>query len=246
MKTYKPEIIVTASEDFAVTSADYLWNIITAIDRPLVAWPTGTTPLGIYKMLVEKYRSQKDVWGGMRYISLDEYAGLAPDDERLFQNWVGRELLDPAGVPAENRITFNSMAEDPQAEAEKMERRIAEEGPIDLAVLGLGGNGHIAFNEPGSAFDSLTRLITLSEDTRESNADYWGGIEHVPQRAYTLGLKTLSAAKHIVLLVSGAHKSAILDAALNGPITENVPATILRTAPKVTIISDEDAGEGSL
>lgn len=239
MTDFKPTIIPTASEDFAATAADAIWDKISQIHSPLTALPTGSTPLDVYKHLLSAYGERKDVWGQVRYLSLDDYAGLEDDDERLFQNWLAREILDDSGIT--HRTTFNSNAADPAQETARMEQWIADNGPIDIVVLGLGTNGHIAFNEPGSSFESTTRIVPLSSETREANAAYWGGIDQVPTQAYTLGLKTLASAQHIFLLVSGAHKADILDKVLNGPITEDVPATVLRTVPNVTVIADKAA-----
>jgi glucosamine-6-phosphate deaminase len=159
----------------------------------------------------------------------------------LFYGWLSREFMDRAGIPAQNRASFNSDAPDTGAEAARMEQWIAQNGPVDVAVLGLGMNGHIGFNEPGSAFDSRTRLVTLTDESIKSNAAYWGGADRVPRSAFTLGLGTLAHAKEIVLLVNGKHKAAILDRVLNGPVTPDVPATFLRTLKNVTIIADRDA-----
>ncbi|MCB9995956.1 MAG: glucosamine-6-phosphate deaminase [Rhodospirillales bacterium] len=242
MAEYKPVIIQTNSEtEFADKAAQLLWEQLVELDEPLVTLPTGSTPAGLYQVLLERYGDQSNIWEQIRYLALDEYIGLPEDDRRLFQNWLARDILDPAGVPARRRITFNSMADNPAQEADAMEDWIAENGPIDIAVLGLGGNGHIAFNEPGCSFDSAARVITLAPETRQANAAYWGGLEHVPEQAYTLGLKTLARAKQILLLVSGAHKADILDRTLNGPISQDVPASFLRTMPNVTVIMDDAA-----
>jgi len=240
MSEFKPQIITTENgTDFASTAARLIWARLSGIKNPLVAFPTGSTPLDIYRKLVSDHGIDK-TWQDLRYVSLDEYLGLPDGDERLFARWVGRELLDPAGVPASNRTTFNSLA-DPAQEAAKIEKWLAANGPIDIAILGLGTNGHIAFNEPGSSFDSLTRAVPLSPETRQANAKYWGSIDNVPEQALTLGLKTIASAKHIFLLVSGAHKAAALEATINGPITPDIPATILRTVPNVIIIADRAA-----
>ncbi len=242
MTEYTPIIIeAETKQDFAEKAAKLLWEQFEQLREPLIALPTGTTPHDMYQYLIEHYGDQKSIWQQISFLSLDEYIGLPADDRRLFQNWLAREILDPVSVPASNRITYNSQAEDTAAEAAAMEQLIKDNGPIGVAVLGLGTNGHIAFNEPGSSFDSVTRVIDLSDETRNSNAAYWGGLDQVPEQAFTLGLKTLSQAKQIILLVSGAHKAEILDKTLNGPITPDVPASFLRTMANVTVIADKEA-----
>ncbi len=241
MRERQPEIVECDGKDFDETAARLIWARIASIPSPLVTFPTGSTPLGLYRRLVQEHGTKKNIWHNIRCVSLDEYIGLPPGDERLFARWLGRELLDPAGVPQTNRTMFNSLAADTAKEAARIEQWIAQNGSLDIAVLGLGENGHIAFNEPGSSFDSVTRAVRLSPETRSANAKYWGSLEKVPEEAYTLGLKTLSAARQIFLLVSGAHKAAALDSTLNGPVTPAVPATVLRVHPRVTVIADRAA-----
>lgn len=245
MTEYTPRIVRTKpGKEFIKTVARLIWNQLEDLHEPLITLPTGSTPLDLYQYFIDEYGDRAEIWRQIRLVALDEYIGLPADDRRLFQNWLGREILDPVGVPPQKRVTFNSMAEDADAEAQAMEQWIRDNGPIGLAILGLGLNGHIAFNEPGSSFDSVTRVIELSPETRETNAAYWGGIDKVPEQAFTLGLKTLAQAKQIFLLVTGSHKAEILDKTLNGPITPEVPASFLRTIANVTIMADTAALEG--
>jgi len=208
---------------------------------PLVVLPTGNTPLGMYRELIARHGHRQDLWQNLRFLALDEYAGLDPDDERLFYGWVSRTFLDPAGVPQNNRMRFNSNARNPQDEIARIDQWLQENGPIDLAVLGLGTNGHIAFNEPGSDFTQATHHVTLTKDTLDANAKYWGGVDRVPKTAYTLGLGQLSAARRTILLVNGAHKASILNRVLHGEISQDVPATYLRQQHGVTILADKAA-----
>jgi glucosamine-6-phosphate deaminase len=243
---YEPGVILARSEsEFAFLAAlDFIAGV-EGVAAPLVVFPAGNTPLGLYRELSEKHRSLP-VWQTLRYLSLDEYAGLPPDDPRLFANWIGRELLDRAGVAHERRLTFRSDALNEQEECARMEMRLAESGPPDLAILGLGLNGHVGFNEPGSAFGSRTRVVTLSPESAAASAAYWEEEEAphdkaIPATAYTLGLATLAQARRTILLVSGAQKADILHRVLTGPIGPEIPATYLRTIPNVTIIADRAA-----
>jgi glucosamine-6-phosphate deaminase len=241
MPTDKPEIIAAEdSGDFAAVAAREFIKATGHIAAPLVVFPAGNTPLGLYRELVANY-ADKALWKVLSYLSLDEYAGLAPEDSRLFANWIRRELLTPLGTPRENHIAFNSSAANKDQECARMEMWLAENGPIDIALLGLGMNGHIGFNEPGSMFDSRSRLVTLTDTSIEANAEYWGGRDQVPPTAFTLGIGTLAQAKRTILLVNGAKKADILKRVLTGPITPEVPATYLRLIPNVTIIADKAA-----
>lgn len=240
MREHAPTIIRTENDaEFAETAALLFWQELEQTNNFIVSLPTGSTPLGMYHYLTAHYAQRQDAWERMHYVALDEYIGLPLDDERLFQNWLDRELFERVRLPQHNRTVFDSSAQDPEQEATRMENWLAENGPLDLVMLGLGTNGHIAFNEPGSDFDSVTRVVGLAPDTREANAKYWTNIDDVPAQAYTLGLQTIAKAKKIVLLVNGEHKAEILDKMLNDPITENVPATFLRTVQNVTVIADK-------
>lgn len=239
-KIYKPEIFYSDDVDFAAMAAGILFEHFEKATNPLVSFPTGSTPQDTYKELIARYADRRDIWDNMRYLCLDDYAGLPEDDERLFKNWLGQMLLDPLDI--KHRILFNSAATDTDDEAANMQDYLDENGPVDVMILGLGGNGHLAFNEPDSAFDSPTRLVDLAQDTIESNARYWGGdISRVPHQGYTLGLGDIMKAKKVFLLVTGEGKADILDKAMNGEITEAVPASILQNHPNVTIIADKSA-----
>lgn len=235
-----PDIVETRDEDFAETAAGILFEAFSKAQNPLVSFPTGSTPQDTYRVLVEQYANRRDIWDNLRYLCLDDYAGLPENDERLFKNWLGRQLLDPLNI--QSRTTFNSAATDTLTETQRMQDYLGEHGPVDIMILGLGSNGHLAFNEPGSAFDSRARLVDLAQSTIESNARYWGGDTNlVPHTGYTLGLGDIMKAKKVFLLVTGESKAGILDKAMNGAITESVPASILQRHPNVTVIADKSA-----
>ena len=202
---------------------------------PLAAFPVGTTPEGMFRELAEHYRAALP---RLRVVQLDEYLGLAESDHRLLATWLKRVFLDPLGIGADRFIRFESMSADPERDAERVEHAIAARGGLDVAVLGLGPNGHIGFNEPCTPFDAPTRPVDLTEDSLSSNAAYWGSRDAVPRRAMTLGMSTLGSADRVILLVSGQRKRTILERTLYGPISPDVPATMLRTRDRVTVIAD--------
>ncbi len=233
------QLLLAESEDaFAKLAAQHFISLLEGMTQPLVTLPTGMTPLGFYQELVQSYSARQELWQQMRFVALDEYLGLPPADERLFGAWLARACLDPLGVPA--RMFFQSDA-DPALEVRRMQTWLAHNGPLDIAVLGLGANGHIAFNEPGTSFDTGVHVMDLTPASIEANARYWGGLARVPRRGITLGLADLARAHHTVLLVTGAGKAAVLAAALNGPLTTEIPASYLQTLKNVTIIADRDA-----
>jgi len=210
----------------------------TLADRPdaLLVLPTGATPLGLFRALAA---SGAD-FGRARFATLDEYCGIAPDDRRRLLSWLRRALFDPLGVDADRVIAFRPDA-DPAAEARRVEDEIVRGGGIDLAVVGLGPNGHLGFNEPGSAFDSPARRVVLTPDSIRSNAAYWGSEADVPREGLTLGLGTLGAARRLAMVVSGEAKRGILARALEAPVGEAVPATLLRLHPDAVVLADRAA-----
>ncbi len=232
------------AEDYADLSrraARHVADLLRALDAPTAVLPTGNTPLGMYEELIAAREAGRLDLSRLRLFQLDEYAGIARDDWRSFDGWLRRAFLDRAGVAPGAVTRFDPEAPDPVAEASRMERAIAAAGGIDLLVVGLGLNGHVGFNEPGSPPDSPTRLVDLAPESLRSNAAYWGDEGLVPRRAYTLGLGTLSKARQSLLLVSGGAKAEILAATLDGPVTPEVPATFLRDRPGVTVIADRAA-----
>ena len=206
----------------------------------LLVVPTGATPLGMFRALVAAAAGGTIDFGHCRFAILDEYAGIAPGDRRSLEGWLRRELLDALGIEAGRIIAFDHAA-DPAAAAARVEAAITAAGGIDLAILGLGPNGHLGFNEPGSAFDSRTRLDALTPESIRSNAAYWGSEDAVPRMGLTLGLGTLDDARRLALLVAGARKRDILAATLDGPVGPAVPATLLRRHGDATVIADRAA-----
>lgn len=235
-----PRIVIADNQDdFARKGADEFIGLLAAYKNPLVTLPTGMTPLGFYQVLIQHYGHRRDLWDAMRFTALDEYHGLMPGDERLFGTWLARACLDPLDI--KNRHFFESMS-DAVSETDRMDQWLQQNGPLDIAVLGLGANGHIAFNEPGTLFESRTHVMDLTNASIQSNARYWGGDElRVPRRGITLGLHDLAQARHTMLLVTGISKADILAKALGGPVTSDLPASYLQTIKNVTIVADRDA-----
>lgn len=224
----------------AVEAAEAVVDQLRRKPDSLLVVPTGATPLGMFRMLVAAARTGAMDFSRCRFAVLDEYAGIAPGDRRSLEGWLRRELLDAIGIDERRTIAFDLSA-DPATAAGGVEGAIAAAGGIDLAVLGLGPNGHLGFNEPGSPFDSRARLITLTPESIRSNAAYWGSEADVPREGLTLGLGTLQSARRLVLIVSGARKRDILAATLEGPVGPHLPATLLRRHSDATVIADRAA-----
>lgn len=231
--TVKPEI-------FGFTVAQFFVGLLEQCETrlPLVTLPTGNTPASFYAALL----TYDDV-PPFRYLQLDEYVGLDKHDNRLFSSWLDRDILAPLGMNHSQRILFQSDAPDINNEIDLIRRRLDDTGPIDIAVLGIGTNGHIAFNEPQlTPFTDDIRVADLTEETRRANAKYWGcRVEEMPTKGYTLGIPLLSQARQTVLLATGADKAEILRKTFKDPISPTIPSTYLQTIENVTVITDEAA-----
>jgi glucosamine-6-phosphate deaminase len=234
-------IVADDAGQLARYAADWFLEAIAGIDAPGVVLPTGNTPLGMFREIASSVRKKEADLSRLTLFELDEYHGIDMDDRRSLGGWLERDFLTPAGLQPSQLRRFNSRASDPSAEAEAMDTSIAKFGGIDALVVGLGPNGHIGFNEPGSSFDSPSRLVDLTPESWESNSAYWGDMESVPKQAFTLGFAVLKAARRALIIVSGAHKAEILARVLDGPVTPDVPGSIFRTLPQATLIADREA-----
>ncbi|MGQ9602214.1 MAG: glucosamine-6-phosphate deaminase [Candidatus Bipolaricaulia bacterium] len=206
--------------------------------------PTGETPIGLYRELVRMSKEGLLSLSKIATFNLDEYVGLLPSHPQSFHHYMQVHLFGALAIPPEpERIHIpDGTAADLEEECRRYEEEIAHHGGIDLMVLGIGLNGHIGFNEPGSDWGTKTRLVVLSEETRRREARRFGSLDLVPTRAITMGIKTIMQARKILLLASGREKALALKEAIQGPITKAVPASVLQLHPEVTVILDREAG----
>ena len=219
-------------QDFGVKARDAFYASIMGVnDLPWVVLPTGNTPKPFYDALCAD--NHRDYF---RYLQLDEYQGLQPDDPILFSNWLGRDVLQPLGIS--RRMIFNSVA-DPAQEITRIRAWYAEHQRIDVAVVGIGEDGHVGFNLPGSPFDSRTRLTTLDDKTWKANNKYWN--REVPRDVLTLGINELRLATTTIVLARGKEKAEALFKAFNRCPTPDVPASYLQYQENVIIVADEAA-----
>ena len=190
--------------------------------------PTGHSPLGAYQMIAQRSKEGRLDWSQASCFALDEY--LDADQEETFQQFLETNLYQHTNLPQAHR--FNPQNTD------NYDKLISERGGLDLTILGIGTNGHIAFNEPGTPRASWTHCIWLTEATRAANQTFFGPGDEVPRRAVTMGIETILASKKIILLASGAHKQAVLEKALLGEVNTLVPASFLSLHSDVTVLSD--------
>ena len=208
--------------------------------RRSLALPTGNTPRPVYAELVRLHAAGEVSFARATVFNLDEYVGLPLGHPASFRRFLSEALLEHVDLPPERAHAPSATETDLDAAAAAYERAIADAGGIDLALLGIGRNGHIAFNEPGAAFDSRTRVVTLSEATRGANASAFGAAP-VPRQAITVGIATLLEARRCVLLATGAAKAEAVEQAFEGSVSEQVPASALRRHPNLTAVLDRAA-----
>ncbi|MBA2534858.1 MAG: glucosamine-6-phosphate deaminase [Rubrobacter sp.] len=225
-------------EAMSAAAADVVARRLAEDPSTVLMLPTGTTPLGMYRRLVEMHRSGEVSFARATFFNLDEYLGLMPDHSASYHVYMKEPFYglidaDPARI-------FVPDGTAPEAECERYEASIKEAGGIDVCVLGIGRNGHIGFNEPGASFDSRTRVVELSDSTRMVNA---GDFEanRAPERAITVGMATIFESGEVLLLASGTNKAGAVAAVVEGDVSENMPASMLKRHPRAGLFLDEDA-----
>lgn len=225
----------------SLAAAEIVAQTVTNKPGVAISVPTGSTPVGMFRELTRRVTTGELTFERTQLFCLDEYVGVTAEDPNSLTGWLYANFLTPARVPAANIHTLPATAADLAAAARQYEADIAAAGGLELAVLGLGGNGHIAYNEPGSAGDSRTRVLDLTAESIAQARGYFPGRD-VPTKAISVGVGTLLEARALVLIVSGASKAAVLRAAMHGPQTAEVPASFLQRVPeKLTVIADEPA-----
>ena len=220
-------------------------NILSAhvILKPdsVLGLATGSTPIGMYKQLIDWYNKGDIDFSQVHTVNLDEYLGLAPTHDQSYRYFMQTNLFDHVNVPPENTNVPNGLAPDPEAECARYNQVIAGLGGIDVQVLGMGHNGHIGFNEPEEAFELETHVVDLTDNTIDANARFFASRDEVPRQAITMGIKSIMQARHILVVVSGKDKAEIVKRAFFGPVTPKVPASILQMHPHVSLVADEGA-----
>lgn len=202
---------------------------------------TGSTPVGMYQKLVEMHKTQGLDFSRVITFNLDEYLGLAPENEQSYHYFMMDNLFNHVNAKPEHINIPSGQAADIAAECARYEQSIKQAGGLDLQVLGIGRNGHIGFNEPADKFTGETHLVELDEDTINANSRFFSSRDEVPTRAITMGIKTIMQAERIILLANGTSKAEAVRAAVAGEITPRVPASILQLHPNCTFIVDKEA-----
>ena len=202
---------------------------------------TGSTPIGMYEQLVEWHKAGELDFSAVKTVNLDEYVGLAPDHDQSYRYFMNDNLFNHVNIDKANTHVPNGLAADPAVECERYDRVVEEMGGVDIQVLGMGHNGHIGFNEPADHFPLGTNLVDLQESTINANARFFASKDEVPKQAMTMGIHTIMKAKKILVVVNGEGKADIVKKAFTGPVTPQVPASILQLHPDVVLVGDKAA-----
>lgn len=222
-------------------AADILASHVILKPNCVLGLATGSTPIGMYKQLIEWYNQGVLDFSQVHTVNLDEYRGLAPTHDQSYRYFMQHNLFDHINVKPENTNVPNGLAEDPEAECARYDQIIDSLGGTDIQVLGMGHNGHIGFNEPADYFPLGTHVVDLTDTTINANARFFATRDDVPKQALTMGVKNIMQSRHILVVVSGTDKAPIVKKAFFGPVTPQVPASILQLHPNVSIVADEAA-----
>lgn len=232
--------IVVSAEEAAVRAAELYRALLRRKPDAVLGLATGSTPLGLYAQLVALYRAGEISFAHATSFNLDEYVDLPPTHDQSYRYFMEKNLFSQIDLP-QARIHVPSGLDVSEAALAAYDEAIEAAGGIDLQLLGLGGNGHIGFNEPGTPFALGTHVVALTERTRRDNARFFASLDEVPTHAATMGVKTVMHARAILLLAFGRAKAEALAAALTGPVTPDVPASVLQLHPDVTVFCDKEA-----
>jgi len=236
------KIIVTNNlEELSLQAANLIIEQIKTKPNSVLGLPTGHTPLIMYQKLVQAYVTGQVSFAQVKTFNLDEYVGLPRTSPDSFYTYMRQNFFDHVDAKPENIFVLDGTAENLADECANYERELENYGGMDLAILGIGQDGHIGFCEPGTSWQSRTMVVTLDQTTLEANAKDLANSSVMPKEAITMGLGTIMEARQIILLASGESKREIVNKALKGEASEAVPASILQTHDNVTIILDKEA-----
>lgn len=240
------EVVITPDADAA---AEVVAGVIARVLRdrpaPVLGLATGSSPVGAYRRLIEAHRSGDLTAAHATAVLLDEYVGLPADHPEAYRAFIRREFVDRIDLPTERLFGPDVASDDLPDACRRYDRLIADLGGVDVQLLGIGGDGHIGFNEPGSSLASRTRIKTLTDTTRSDNARFFEDDEYdVPRHVVTQGLGTILEARHLVMIATGEGKAEPIARAVEGPLAAMCPASVLQLHPHATVVIDEAAATG--
>jgi len=235
------EVVIAPPGELARLAANAVEGLVRATPEAVLGLATGSSPLAVYDELVRRHKEGLS-FARARAFMLDEYVGLPADHPERYRNVINKEFASRVDFAPGAVQGPDGLADDLPAACAAYEASIADAGGVDLQILGIGTDGHIAFNEPGSSLASRTRIKTLTKQTREDNARFFGGsVDDVPRHCLTQGLATIMSARHLVLLASGRAKAEAVHQLVEGPVSAMWPATIMQLHPHATVLVDDAA-----
>ena len=235
-------IVAENYEEMSRKAFEVMAEVVKNNPRAVLGLATGSTPIGLYKNMIEDHEKNGTSYREIKTVNLDEYAGLDYSSDQSYVYFMRHNLFDHIDIDLKNTNIENGKAADRAAECARY-NALLDELPRDIQVLGIGSNGHIAFNEPGTPFGSVTHIVDLTESTIKDNSRMFASIDEVPRQAFTMGLKNIMQSKKILILANGANKAKAVYGLVKGEVTEKVPASILQLHPDCILIADETAAK---
>lgn len=236
-------VITKNYEELSIAAADEFVKVITEKPNAVLGLATGGSPIGMYKALIKMYQNNEVDFSKVTTINLDEYVGLNPEHEQSYRYFMNENLFKHINIDIKKTFVPNGLSKDLQKECSEYDNKIRELGGVDIQLLGLGNNGHIAFNEPDDELSVGTNVITLTQDTIEANSRFFDNVDDVPRKAVSMGLGGIMKAKKIVLIASGESKSEAIKGLFSGKISTDNPASMLQMHRDVIVIVDEKAAK---
>lgn len=238
------KLIVTKNyEELSKVAAEEMASTLIENPKAILGLATGGSPVGMYKELIKMYEEGKLDFSQATSINLDEYIGLNPEHEQSYRHFMNSNLFNHVNIDKARTFVPNGLADNLEEECKNYDRKIQELGGIDVQLLGIGNNGHIAFNEPNEELSAGTAIVSLAEETIEANARFFESRNDVPKKALSMGLGGIMKAKKIILIASGEGKAEAIKGLFSGKITTSNPATMLQMHRDVVVIVDEAAAK---
>lgn len=235
-------IVVKDYEEMSSRAAEYMLKVVKSDPYAVLGLATGTTPLGLYARMAEDHAENGTSYAHIRTVNLDEYKGLRASHDQSYAYFMNKNLFEKLDVIPENTNIENGTATDADKECARYDA-LLDQLPRDIQLLGLGSNGHIAFNEPGTPFGSGTHVVDLTQSTVKDNSRLFADVSEVPRQAFTMGIRQIMQAKQVLILASGANKADAVYKMVKGEVTEDVPASVLQLHPNCVLIADKAAAE---
>lgn len=234
-------LIYDSEEQIGIAAGNYMCGQVLQKPDSVLGLATGSTPLKPYGQMIELYKKGVVDFSKVTTFNLDEYANLDVNDKNSYHSFMHENLFDHINIPADQINFLDGNAEDPEEECRRYEEKIKKAGGIDIQLLGIGSNGHIAFNEPADCFQRWSHVVTLKESTVKDNSRFFKSIDEVPTQALTMGIGSIMQAKKILIIAIGENKAKAIKQLIDGNVTPMCPASVLQFHTDVTLMLDRAA-----